>query len=865
MTTLIVPPLEKKPWPTLGAQVCDFVEERLVFGPGDLRGKQAHLDDEKRALVYRMYEVYPRDHENAGRRRFKRVALSLRKGVAKTEFAAWIAAVELHPEGPVRCDGWRRVGSRWEPVGVGVADPYIPMVAYTEEQTEDLAYYALLTILAEGSLADDFDIGLERIMRIRGDGKAVALAGAPNARDGARTTFQHFDEEVSLDTPLPTPTGWTTMGEVHPGDELIGRDGRPCRVMGKSPVHFDRPTYRVTFSDGTSVVADAQHLWYAHRRGGCGHGRGCRCTVRQGWAVRCTADMLDTLCDGGSRRAFTYHVPIAAPFKIDEADLPIDPYMLGLWLGDGDRASGGIAVGAEDIADVAALVQACGYEVGTYKRVRLPVRGLTGLLRGLGVLNEKHVPEVYLRASRDQRLSLVQGLMDSDGHATKGGWCTFVNTNPDLVAGIVELLRTVGHAPTVIWREDARKQSYLPVAKVSFQGDQQTPVFQLPRKLARLPERRLARHDRRAIVSIEPVESVPMQCLAVDSDDHLFLAGEGMVPTHNTHRFTLPRLIAAHQTMQANLPKRKMADAWSLETTTAYVPGEDSVAEKTMGYAKSVADGKARESSLFFFHRQASDEHDLSTEAGARAAVIEASGPTVEWSDIDGIVGLWADPTTDRNYWERVWTNRPTGSVTAWLPYGAWERLGAKRPVREKTEITLGFYGAYDRSSTALVGCTVEPPHVFLLGSWEQPAHERKWRVPVRDVLSAVEDAMETYAVKEFAPSPIGWRAEVESWEDAYGETCVRFETNRTSMWGPVCDEFYQAVNDSSLSHDGSEVVSTHMGQASPVTRSGYSVLKSPVPACAGAAVIAYSRAHWYATAPPPQGSAYADHELLVV
>ena len=106
MTVLMVPDDGGELWPTLGPQVCQFIEENLVFGPGDLRGQPAFLDDEKRALIYRMYEVYPKDHPLAGRRRFKRVGLMLRKGTGKTELAAWIAACELHPEAPVRCDGF---------------------------------------------------------------------------------------------------------------------------------------------------------------------------------------------------------------------------------------------------------------------------------------------------------------------------------------------------------------------------------------------------------------------------------------------------------------------------------------------------------------------------------------------------------------------------------------------------------------------------------------------------------------------------------------------------------------------------------------------------------------------------------------
>lgn len=215
MTTLVFPPLEDEPWPTLGPEVCAFIEAELCYGPGDLLGKPVELTDEDRGWIYRMYEIFPekqgrKAHPQAGRRRFQRCALSLRKGSSKTERAAWIAAAELHPDGPVRCHGWHAVKGRRFPIGGGVIDPYIPMISYTEEQTEELAYGALRRILEESSIGRDFDIGLERIMRRRGDGKAEAVSASPNARDGARTTFQHADEthRFTLDT---LKRAWTVM------------------------------------------------------------------------------------------------------------------------------------------------------------------------------------------------------------------------------------------------------------------------------------------------------------------------------------------------------------------------------------------------------------------------------------------------------------------------------------------------------------------------------------------------------------------------------------------------------------------------------------------------------------------------------
>jgi hypothetical protein len=195
MATLVVPPEDPKPWPTLGYQLADFLEERAIFGPGDLAGKPAELSPEKRGLLEAMYEVYPKGHRYAGRRRFKRAGWSVRKGLAKTEFGAWITFLELHPEAPVRCDGF---DARGNPVGRPVSSPYIPMLAYNKDQVEELAFGALAYVIGEGPDAELFDVSLERILRLsargRDDGKAVPLAQSPNARDGARTTFQLFDE-----------------------------------------------------------------------------------------------------------------------------------------------------------------------------------------------------------------------------------------------------------------------------------------------------------------------------------------------------------------------------------------------------------------------------------------------------------------------------------------------------------------------------------------------------------------------------------------------------------------------------------------------------------------------------------------------
>lgn len=374
--TIVVPADDGAAYPSLGGQVVTWMHGRLVFGPGDLRGQPLRLDDEQQALIWRFYELYPKGHPKEGRRRFRRCAVSLAKGLRKTELAACLAAAELHPTAPVRFNGWKGRGLA---PGRGVTDPFVVLVAYTEEQSDELCYGALKAILEASPIRGDFDIGYERILRKDGAGKAVSLAGSPNARDGMRVTFQCFDE---------------------------------------------------------------------------------------------------------------------------------------------------------------------------------------------------------------------------------------------------------------------------------------------------------------------------------------------------THWHTLPRLKQAFQTMMASLPKRTIAEAWSLEITTAPEPGAGSIAEHTMDFALSVRDGRVTDPGLFFFHREASDAHDLTTPAGARAAVIEASGSAASWRDIDAIVALWSDPTTDRAYWERVWTNRLVKGAAQAFDVTRWRSLArAETPVQPGDLLVLGFDGALFHDSTGIVATHVATGYQWVAAS----------------------------------------------------------------------------------------------------------------------------------------------------
>ena len=329
-------------------------------------------------------------------------------------------------------------------------------------------------------------------------------------------------------TPLPLADGgYILMRDVKPGDHLVGSDGRATLVTLATPVALGRPCYRVTFSDGASIVADGEHLW----------------------AVESAADRYsprvmttEALLAGGIRRRATHwtaakwRVRNAARQGLVDDSLPVDPYVLGVWLGDGASDCGRVT-NLDDY--VWERIEAAGYHVGNQasqltRAKTQTVLGLQGALRGLGLMRDKRIPARYLAASFDQRLALLQGLMDTDGTVSSAGAVTFGNTNESLTRGVRELVWSLGLGCS--WREDRAKLYGVdcgPCYHLSITADAEVPVVSLPRKAERLkPRLTTARHRR--IASIEPVESRPVRCIQVDAGDHLYLAGEAGIPTHNT-------------------------------------------------------------------------------------------------------------------------------------------------------------------------------------------------------------------------------------------------------------------------------------------------------------------------------------------
>ncbi len=294
---------------------------------------------------------------------------------------------------------------------------------------------------------------------------------------------------LALDTPLPTPTGWTTMGEIGVGDLLIGADGRPTRVVAATGVMTGRPCYRITFDDGTDVVADAEHQWLTDTR------RSRRGLGGSTAAVRTTKEIAGTVRCLTRDRRVNHSVDNAAPLDLAARELPVPPYELGASLG----ARGAAATGPD-------------------------------------AMGRERVPQEYLRGSVAQRRALLAGLLDAGGSVTGTGGVRFTTPDRLLAQDVRELLVGLGHrCGTASGHAGAGPEEDTAQYSVGFSTCE--VVFGLEAKQRAHAERRRAvapRTARRFIRDVEAVESVPVRCVQVDNDARMYLATRSMVPTHNS-------------------------------------------------------------------------------------------------------------------------------------------------------------------------------------------------------------------------------------------------------------------------------------------------------------------------------------------
>ena len=341
-------------------------------------------------------------------------------------------------------------------------------------------------------------------------------------------------KEESVNNIIYTPQGLKRFGDLKVGDEVFSEYGMPTRIKGVYPQGV-KDIYEVTFDDGSMARCGLEHLWKVRGRTEKRHGT---------WSVLSLKEILErgiSIKQGGSRY-HQFQIPVQGAAQFSEKDLSIDPYLFGVWLGDGGRVSGRITSGDSD--ELIANLRHRGIEshklISKHRCPAVRINGLAKKLRDLGVLDkysyEKSIPEIYKQGSIEQRLDLLRGLMDSDGtidtRLDKGQACEYYTTSEQLALDVMHLVRSLGGKCSMV-----TKTSKLNGVKHRncYRVRITMPVnpFLLERKAKHWKAPSQDRYLMRTIKKVEKALPEEAMCIEVECSNHCYLTNDFIV-THNT-------------------------------------------------------------------------------------------------------------------------------------------------------------------------------------------------------------------------------------------------------------------------------------------------------------------------------------------
>lgn len=374
-----------------------------------------------------------------------------------------------------------------------------------------------------------------------------------------------------LSSKVRIPGGWKKMGEIQVGDEVIGRDGKPTKVLGVYP-QGTKDIYKITFADHRQVRCCGEHLWEVHSGNRREH------LQKKVISTLEIMEIMERESDNGR-----ISVPLIEPEEGTYVDFVIEPYILGLLLGDGGMGNNALGISTpdefiveylkENLPDNLTLNAAGGvsYRISR-KRDRLNTRhSYIDELRRLGLAGkrswEKSIPREYLEASKAQRLALVQGLLDSDGYIDKNSSVSYCTTSQQLSEDFEYLVRSLGGTAKTSTKYP--EYTYLGEKKTGRLAYNTTVRYKKPSELFQLPKKKERTNDngqycanlRLRIEKIEKDGRTAAQCIMVENPEHLYVT-DGFTVTHNT----VSQLVLAHclgaKKVILIVPKNSVVDVW---------------------------------------------------------------------------------------------------------------------------------------------------------------------------------------------------------------------------------------------------------------------------------------------------------------
>ena len=355
-------------------------------------------------------------------------------------------------------------------------------------------------------------------------------AGIRGGQLGIMMAYPAVGKPTTLDTPVATPNGWVPKGDLKVGDHVIARDGKPTMVLATIDQGM-LDAYRVSFRDGTSVIVGPDHDWTVYSRDTYYNSKATFVKT----TLQLMEDGLEYQRNDGSRRKPLpkYCIPNVEPVEYSERNLPIDPYTLGVLLGDGCIKKQPVFITNDK--EVAERIQSNnpGYTVTKHKKFdgagqKYLIKGMMPAIRQLGVnlgSYDKRVPQEYLFTSIDQRLELLRGLMDSDGSCQPRSRAIFHSCNRGLANDVAELVRSLGGTARVdVYERPSKPTEYVVRMRLRFNP------FNLDRKASNY----IVKDWPRWIASIEYVGKKEMRCISVGDSEHLYAVND-YIMTHNSY------------------------------------------------------------------------------------------------------------------------------------------------------------------------------------------------------------------------------------------------------------------------------------------------------------------------------------------
>lgn len=354
-----------------------------------------------------------------------------------------------------------------------------------------------------------------------------------------------------------------TVRDLKIGDVIYDESGNLTTVIHLNSIIIE-DEYLIEFEDGEKISCNAEHLWKVRDLSFDKNNK-----YEDKWVLRNTEFLYDNFdkrrIPEKNRKDNRFFVPLTKPVNYPNMiRLPIPAYLLGLWLGDGYSSTPAICGAREDLHEIETyLKSSC--KTTYYKEVNVKDKNCDILyvdrekelvesgmtknnakkasflqkLRNLDLYKNKHIPEEYLVAPIEDRLALLQGLMDTDGTIDKrNGNCTFSQSDYDFCVQFQKLLSSLGIKSSI----KEKKMQYVKkdgsLAKswdVFFSTDKKMPCFKLQRKYKYLPESLSDKHYQKAIVNITKTgKKIPMRCITVSNHSGLFLCGDNYTVTHNS-------------------------------------------------------------------------------------------------------------------------------------------------------------------------------------------------------------------------------------------------------------------------------------------------------------------------------------------